>query len=346
MNLYKVITEYLEQGKGGMLATVIKRAGSAPRDVGAKMFIGEDGKTFGTVGGGQLESDSYNKGLEIMNKGLTETFGISMDAQSIEERDMLCGGNVEVLLEPVTIEHLNIYQQIENCIVNREKGIVATRFGNGIFSKTLIDKHLNTTGDTLDTKTINHCKDIFREKKSMLLDGIFFDPIKLSFPLYLFGAGHVSRCLSKIAKGVDFHITVIDDREKFANKERFPDADNIIVADFHDAFNLLDFTGNEYVVILTRNHTYDASVLEEAMKKPVKYVGMIGSKRKVSIIFDHMRKKGKVNIVSDDMREKGIDNNTIKKIHAPIGISINAETPEEIAVSIVAEIIKVRAKVQ
>jgi xanthine dehydrogenase accessory factor len=329
MNIYKVITDYLERGKGGILATVIKRAGSAPRDVGAKMFIGEDGKTFGTVGGGQLESESYNKGLEIMNKGLTETFGINMDAQSIEERNMLCGGNVEVLLEPVTIKYLNVYKHIENCIVNRERGIIVTGFSNRVFGKTLIDKNLEIIGDALDAETVNQCKGFFREKQPMLMDGILLDPIQSPFPLYIFGAGHVSQCFSKIAKIVDFHITIIDDREGFANIEKFPDADTILVSDFYNAFNYLDFTGNEYVVILTRSHAYDAAVLEEVVKRPVKYVGMIGSKRKVKVILDHMR-------------EKGIDDKTIEKIHAPIGVAINAETPEEIAISIAAELITVK----
>ncbi|MCX5809760.1 MAG: XdhC family protein, partial [Proteobacteria bacterium] len=97
MNIYELICEHLKNGKGGILATVIKRTGSAPRDVGAKMFIGEDGKTFGTVGGGRLESDAYREALEIMNKGLTKVFSMIMDAQKVEEKDMLCGGNVEVL---------------------------------------------------------------------------------------------------------------------------------------------------------------------------------------------------------------------------------------------------------
>jgi len=149
----------------------------------------------------------------------------------------------------------------------------------------LIDKHLKIIGDALGTETVNKCKGLFHAKQPMLTDGVLLDPIRLSFPLYLFGAGHVSRCLSKIAKTVDFHITVIDDREEFTNRENFPDVDTIIVKDFYDAFSDLDFTGNEYVVILTRSHAYDASVIGETVKRPVKYVGMIGSKRKIKIIL-------------------------------------------------------------
>ncbi len=329
MNVYELIREYLESGKSGILATVIKRTGSAPRDVGAKMFIGEDGQTFGTVGGGRLESGSYREALGIMNKGLAKIFTVDMEGQNVKEKDMLCGGNVEVLLEPVTAKHLAVYRQIEHCIQNRERGITVTRFGGSAFAKTLIDKDLKITGDEPDTETITQSKQLIYEKQAVLMEGVFIDPLRLSFPLYIFGAGHVAQFLSKLAKIADFHITVIDDREEFANTERFPDADAIIVGDFPDAANYLDFTGNEYVAILTRGHEYDAAVLGETIRKPAKYVGMIGSRRKVKIILDHMR-------------EGGLDEKTIRSIHAPIGIPINAETPEEIAISIVAELVSVR----
>ncbi len=329
MNIYKVIGEYLERGKGGVLATVIRRTGSAPRDTGAKMFVGEDGKTFGTVGGGRLESEGYREALAIMNKGATKVFSIGMDAERVEEKDMLCGGNVEVLLEPVTVKQLNVYRRIEDCLKNREKGVVVTNFREGALAKTVIDKELNVVGDPLDSETIEKHKDLFYGNQPVLLDSLFVDPIQISFPLYIFGAGHVAQSLSKIARIAGFHITVIDDREEFANKERFPDANTIIVGDFQDAFNYLDFTGNEYVVIITRGHQFDAEALVESMKRDARYVGMIGSKRKVKIILDHMRKSG-------------FNEGTIGRIHAPIGISINAETPEEIAISIAAELVSVR----
>lgn len=329
MDIYGLICEYLGRGKGGMLATVIRRTGSAPRDIGAKMFIGEDGKTFGTVGGGRIESDGYREALEIMNKGITKVFSIRMDAQRVEEKDMLCGGNVEVLLEPVTVKHLDVYRCIEDCLKNRERGVVVTNFSGGAFAKTLIDKELNVIGDPLDDETINKHKDLFYGNQPVLLDGLFVDPIQISFPLYIFGAGHIAQFLSKIARIAGFYITVVDDREEFANKERFPDANTIIVGDFQDAFNYLDFTGHEYIVILTRSHEYDAEALRESMKRDAKYVGMIGSKRKVKIILDHMR-------------ESGFDEEAIGRIRSPIGIPINAETPEEIAISIAAELVSVR----
>jgi xanthine dehydrogenase accessory factor len=126
-------------------------------------------------------------------------------------------------------------------------------------------------------------------------------------------------------------VVVIDDRADFANKDRFPEVDRVIVADFVQAFEELEYSGDVYAVIVTRGHKHDAYVLEEALKRPSKYIGMIGSKRKIKMVYDYLR-------------EKGFQEEALKSVHAPIGLKINSETPQEIAVSIVAELIKVRGE--
>ena len=329
MGLYDFVVAYIGEGKKGVLATVIRRTGSAPRDVGAKMFIGEDGKTFGTVGGGRLEADAYDKALGIMNKDVVEVFSINMGAQKIEEKDMLCGGNVDVLLEPISPTHSNVYNKILECQKNRTRGIIITEFTKIPFLKAIIDEDSNVIGDTLENKIIDQYNSYLHDKQASLIGDVLIEPVHISYPLYIFGAGHVASFLSKIAKIGNFNITVIDDREEFANSERFPDADTIIIGNFHDTLKCLDFTGNEYVVILTRSHEQDAEVLEECLKRPTRYTGMIGSRRKVKIILDHLV-------------EKGFGSDVVNKVHAPIGIAISAETPEEIAISIVAQLISVR----
>jgi xanthine dehydrogenase accessory factor len=130
---------------------------------------------------------------------------------------------------------------------------------------------------------------------------------------------------------VDFNTVVIDDRPDFANRERFPEAQEIIVDDFRKVFQRLTFYGNEYVAIVTRGHKHDALVLEEVMRRPTRYVGMIGSKRKNRLILDHLK-------------AKGFEEAALAAVHAPIGLGIRAETPQEIAVSIVAELIAVRRR--
>jgi xanthine dehydrogenase accessory factor len=329
MNIYETIEQYLAEGKTGILATVIYRDGSAPRDVGAKMLVGEDGKCFGTVGGGRLESDACREAMNIMDKGELKILNIRMDSNAVADDGMLCGGNVDILLEPVLQKYRGVYKRIGEMLQQDARAIVVTKFG-GAFSKTLIEESLAVTGDVLPEKETEELHNYLNEKRPYYVSGgMIIEPLQSLSVLYVFGAGHISQFLACIARIVDFHVVVIDDREEFANRERFPDAAEVIADDFHNVLNRLDFTGKEYVAIVTRGHQYDADVLEEVLKRKTKYVGMIGSRRKVRIILDHMRKNG-------------FDEETIASVHSPIGLSIHAETPQEIAVSIVAELIAVR----
>ena len=158
---------------------------------------------------------------------------------------------------------------------------------------------------------------------------VFIEPIITSEKLYIFGAGHIGQALSKIAAMTGFNVIIIDDREEYANRERFPEAHNIIVSDFGDSFQQLEIDDNSFIVIVTRGHTYDELVLGLACQTKAKYIGMIGSKKKIQSVFNNLR-------------QKGISNEKLSEIHAPIGLDIGSETPSEIAVSILAEMIQFR----
>jgi xanthine dehydrogenase accessory factor len=170
------------------------------------------------------------------------------------------------------------------------------------------------------------------EDKGMLCGGeaeVFIEPIFSPPILYIFGGGHISLPLAKMGKILGFKIAVIDDRGEFANADRFPEADTILAEDFTRAFSRLKIDRSSYIVIVTRNHQYDDMVLEWAAGTKAKYIGMIGSKTKTRAVFSHLR-------------AKGIAKELLDKVHAPIGLEIKAQTPEEIAVSILAEVIKTR----
>jgi xanthine dehydrogenase accessory factor len=207
--------------------------------------------------------------------------------------------------------------------------LIVTKYSEDSFRKSLVREDGSFAGDDPGETAGRSFQSYHNEKRPTMSEGTVIEPIVSSSLLYLFGAGHVSQYVSRVAAMVDFNVVVIDDRSDFANDERFPEAQEIIVDDFLSVFDRLTFHGNEYVAILTRGHKHDALVLEEVMKKPTRYVGMIGSKRKTKLILDHLR-------------EKGFEENALKAVHAPIGLGIEAETPQEIAVSIVAEMIKVR----
>ncbi|MCP4575232.1 MAG: xanthine dehydrogenase [Deltaproteobacteria bacterium] len=158
---------------------------------------------------------------------------------------------------------------------------------------------------------------------------VFVEPIMTKPVLYIFGGGHISFFISKIGKMLDFRVVVIDDREEFANPGRFPEADETIARDLEAVFPTLKINPSSYIVIVTRGHLLDEKVLEWAVKTDARYVGMIGSRTKNRTVFSHLE-------------SRGIAKDLLETVHAPIGLDIYAETPEEIAVSIMAEIIMVR----
>lgn len=158
---------------------------------------------------------------------------------------------------------------------------------------------------------------------------VYLEPILPDPRLIIFGGGHVSKMLARICKMIGFHITVVDDREAFANKERFPEADALVVDEFEKACQSISVNEHTYLLIVTRGHQYDQAVTEWAVHTKARYIGLLGSKRKVALIRKHLL-------------EIGIPKKQLANLYAPIGIDIGSETPEEIAVSVAAELVTVR----
>jgi len=206
-------------------------------------------------------------------------------------------------------------------------------------------------GGITEAKVIEETKQALREGKGKLLtyrltkeqaaldEGaicggemkVFIDVLQPKEKVLIFGAGHIAVCVSKLAKTVGFKVTIIDDRKEFANQDRFPEADEIIAEDTEKALTHLNITPSSYIIVLTRGHLKDEEVLGSVIRSNAAYIGMIGSRKKNATVFQHLE-------------EQGISQDELAKVYAPIGIDIKAQTPEEIAVSIVAEIIQVKRK--
>lgn len=201
--------------------------------------------------------------------------------------------------------------------------------GGGAIEKTVVDEArtlLTTGGHKLIRQTL---KDM-----GMYCGGgmtVYLETLNPPSRLCIFGGGHIGRDLANISKSIGFHVTVIDNREEVANPDHHPDADVIICKDYTAALEGLNFSENTYIVILTHKHVHDYEVLEYCIEKPHRYLGMIGSKRKVATCLAQLR-------------EKGITEDVINTIHSPIGLKIGGNTPAEIAVSIAAELISVRSR--
>ncbi len=331
MDIYEAVDDYLSRGRQGSLATIVRKMGAAPREEGAKMFIGDDGRFFGTVGGGCVEAEVWQEAKRVAKAQTVKILHYRMDGKLVEDEGMICGGNVDIFLEPVQERYQGLYAEARALEKKGKNALIVTRYSEDSFWKSLVREDGYVVGDALDEELKVSLKRYADERRPVVEDGAIIEPIVSSSLLYLFGAGHISQYVSKIAATVDFNTVVIDDRSDFANKERFPEAAEIIVEDFQNVFEHLPFYGNEYVAILTRGHKHDALVLEEVMKKPTRYVGMIGSRRKTKLIIGHLK-------------SKGFEESALASVHAPIGLAIRAETPQEIAVSIVAELIEVKRR--
>jgi xanthine dehydrogenase accessory factor len=158
---------------------------------------------------------------------------------------------------------------------------------------------------------------------------VFVEPILPDPSLLLMGGGHLAQAIAEAAQEVEFKVSVADDRASFANRERFPGAQKTIVAPFEEGLDSMNVTENSFILIVTRGHGYDQVVLEKAIQTPARYIGLVGSRRKIRIILKNLL-------------EKGVPPEAFSRLYAPIGLEIGSETPQEIAVSVVAELIALR----
>jgi len=338
------ICRLLEQGEGIVLATIISNEGSTPRTAGTKMIVRKNGDSIGTVGGGSVEADVLNCANNVFDSKHALVRSFDMTSDRLSGADMICGGRLKIFVEYLDPEPetLNLFKTIRETLQRGRKCILTTA---------LLDlKEIPASPRRFllpDEGTMNgdfpyplSWADILKErmnrtKYAMMLpieDVIFFlEPFCENGVLYIFGAGHVSRHTAIYGDMVGFRTIVLDDRKEFADKEHFPEQAEVqVISGFESCFDGLAIDENSYLVIVTRGHLYDKVVLERALKTQAGYIGMIGSKRKRDSIYKALLKGG---FTDDDL----------KRVYCPIGMDIGAETPEEIAVSIIAETIKIRS---
>ena len=209
-------------------------------------------------------------------------------------------------------------------------GSILDTVGGGAIEKRLIEEALKSL-ETGEPKSVDYDLD---DDLGMSCGGkvsAFIEPLISAPQLIIFGAGHIGSVLIRLGKMLGFRIVVADNRPDFANQRKLPNADQIFAAPYHEILRKLNFDESTYIVIVTHQHAHDQEVLEYCVRQPFAYLGMIGSKTKVVKSFKILR-------------EQGIDEALLTKIHSPIGLDIGAETPEEIAIAIAAELVVVRRK--
>ncbi len=352
MELFRKLKESLRQGKSCALATITKQSGSSPRGVGAKCLINQDGVIWGSVGGGLLEAKTIEAAREALDSQRPLRLHFSLTGKDVAESDMLCGGEAEVFVEPIWAIDSSQVASIQRAASVEQrggKGLLVTALCPEFWERGLQAKWFIVPGEDgraegdkpIDLRGVVQAwwGRLEKEKKPLKVQWkddqgrdveLFLEPVVSSPVVYVFGGGHVSRKIVPLAAFVGFKVVVVDDRAEFTKQEDFPDAHQVLQMDFDKISEDLSIDDDSYLVIVTRGHIHDKSVLAQALKTKARYVGMIGSKRKRELIFRALL-------------EEGYGKEDLARVHSPIGLEIGAETPEEIAVSIVAELIKVRA---
>ncbi len=337
VKIYKHISRLLDSGKDGILATILNTRGSTPAGSMSKMFAIEGGPQItGTVGGGRIEADIIKEACGLFSTGKTIRQSYSMHDDDIEG-GVICGGEIDVLIEFVESDYSGLYSLLyERCLSGMDSvvGTIINTVTN-TSRKFLAEPDLTLLSGVADV--VDFLKErefgLFKKNKAAILNiednEVILEPVKGLSSLIIFGGGHISKHLADFAERCDFTVTIVDDRPEFASRERFSRVEKVVCSNFRDSFSKLTINDKSYIVIVTRGHSWDEVVLERALKTNAGYIGMIGSRKKIRTLYN--------NIIS-----RSNDINCINRIFAPIGMDIGARTPETIAVSIIAELIKIR----
>lgn len=403
--LYEAVDRCLAAGETIAVATIVRRKGSSPREVGAKMLIRANGDTDGTVGGGCGEADVWRAALDVMADREPRTVLVDLTEEISMNTDGVCGGIMEIFVEPWLPEPAEAdAAQIDTsrldlpgcsasgpsaraltcalleAVSAKRTAVLATVMAcTGPMPRATGDRLLVVDGEVraggfhapeLQQRVLADVAAIIAEGRSCVRtytlepasslhpgslpasvgaqgsrpDGsrppgnevaptgtasVFFELALPKPVLVIVGAGHVAVPVAEVGRLLDFDVVVIDDRPSFANRARFPFADRIVVDDFETALDALPITPSTYVVLVTRGHAHDVRSLRKIIEQPAAYIGMIGSRRRVFAVFKLLH-------------EEGVPIDALLRLHAPIGLDVETETPGEIAVSIGAEILKAR----
>jgi xanthine/CO dehydrogenase XdhC/CoxF family maturation factor len=326
------------------LATVVKVRGSSYRSPGARMLITDDGTWVGSISGGCLEGDALRKARQVMNDGkaVTVTYDTREESNQNLGIGLGCNGVIDVLLEPIdSAKSNNVITTFEKLITIKEPVAMATVFSSSVLNaeKLLIDSNgqsiVEGTDASLKDTIERDLKNLFENKKSFARQyehnnesiEVFLELIQPSVSLIIFGGGFDARPVSQLAKSLGWSVSVTDECVAHIAPIFFPSADNLSLCqrDFIDRD--LDITPYTACVLMSHNYDYDRDVLKKLLKTETPYIGILGPRKRFDKMLLEFAEKG-VQVLPQDFH----------RVHSPIGLDIGAETPDEIAISIISEI--------
>lgn len=343
-DLLAELTRCLDNGRELVWCSVVETRGSTPQKAGAAMLVFPDGGQTGTLGGGCVEAEVKRRALLQLNEAnaTTEVLSFQLDDDYGWDDGLICGGRMTMLVAPFRMEsqkNASEFYRAYREMVETGRGctevvaLPASSIAAG--SRYLFDASSTLVAQIAEVpppqELLDQLRPLSTRPKPSAHKGFAYMPVLPRITLLIVGGGHVGQGVAQLASQVDFDIWVLDDRDRYVSAERFPTAQRRFVGDIGRTLQELakEIHPGMYCLIVTRGHNHDEEALYHLCRSPAGYVGMIGSKRKIKLIFE-------------DLVAKEISDDVLAKVHAPLGIPIGSQTVPEIAISIVAELIKRR----
>jgi xanthine dehydrogenase accessory factor len=357
--LFQEIIHELASGETVAMATIVKRKGSVPREVGAKMLVHRGGTISGTVGGGCGEAEVWRSALNAIDTKRPRMVQVDLTEEIAMESQGVCGGIFDVFVQPWHGNRLlgqpgmqDYASAIATALEGERAVVLATIIASGgawsssTGQQMLIHENSETLGKlVLPDAPEGLAQQLQEAAHKAIIEGkphvekipgpanawaeIFIEPFVPHPVLLIAGAGHIAAPLASLAHLMNFSVSVTDDRASFAKRERFPTAKQLLVGDIEATLKNYPITPRTHIVLVTRAHSHDVQGLRAIIDSPASYIGMIGSQRRVWAVFKLLH-------------EEGIPAEKLSRVRAPIGLDLGGSTPEEIALSIMAEIIQLR----
>jgi xanthine dehydrogenase accessory factor len=336
-DLVEQLGDCLTHARSFAYCRLVETRGSTPQKPGATMLVFPDGGQAGTLGGGCVEADVKRQALKVLENGRPYVATFQLDHDYGWDDGLICGGRMKILIQPVaaTSAAKSYYQQL-HAMLPAGGGTEVVAFdgqASGLHEPScyLLDAECRLIASLPSSSELpalirDHVQPLATRPNAYAAQGIAYLPMLSRCPLVIVGGGHVGKAVADLAADLDFDVWIVDDREEFANKTRFPRATRWLWGDLDEVLPSLQISADTYCLIMTRGHSHDERALFHLANRGARYVGMIGSRRKVRMIFE-------------DLLNEGLAREALERVHAPLGVSIGSKTVAEIAISIAAELV-------
>lgn len=321
---------------------LVETRGSTPQKAGAMMLVYPDGSQAGTLGGGCVEAEVKRRALAVLSGGSAEVAKFQLDNDYGWDDGLICGGRMQILIEPLGSDQPHAYFHELGRLVEQGAGVTeAVVFDTEASGLPAPVSYLFNADDKLAAAlhaanrddipplVYEHLQPLSSRPRPYAARGIAYLPILPRCRLIIVGGGHVGKAVADLAVDLEFDVWIVDDREEYVSQQRFPRVERRIAGQIEQVLPDIDVTPDTYCLIITRGHNHDEEALYYLANRGARYVGLIGSRRKIKMIFD-------------DLLGEGIPREALEKVYAPLGIDIGSQTVPEIAVSICAELVSHR----